>query len=74
MEKDIVVEALARVIRSRRVELGYSQDSFADHIGMHRSYYAALERGQRNMTLATLGRVSRGLDSTLAQLFQDAGI
>ncbi|MBH1392563.1 helix-turn-helix transcriptional regulator [Stenotrophomonas maltophilia] len=74
MDKDTVVNALARVIRLRRVALGYSQDSFADHIGMHRSYYAALERGQRNMTLATLERVGRGLDSTLAQLFQDAGV
>lgn len=74
MDKDTVVDALARVIRSRRVALGYSQDSFADHIGMHRSYYAALERGQRNMTLATLQRVGRGLDSTLAQLFHDAGV
>ncbi|HEL3863675.1 helix-turn-helix transcriptional regulator [Stenotrophomonas indicatrix] len=74
MEKDTVAAALARVIRSRRVALGYSQDSFADHIEMHRSYYAALERGQRNMTLATLERVGRGLNSTLAQLFQDAEI
>lgn len=74
MEKETAAAALARVIRSRRVAHGYSQDSFADHIGMHRSYYAALERGQRNMTLATLERVSRGLNSTLAQLFQDAEI
>ncbi|HDS1102888.1 MULTISPECIES: helix-turn-helix domain-containing protein [Stenotrophomonas] len=74
MEEDTVITALAHVIRSRRVALGYSQDSFADHIGMHRSYYAALERGRRNMTLATLERVGRGLNSTLAQLFADAGI
>ena len=74
MEEDTIIAALARVIRLRRVALGYSQDSFADHIGMHRSYYAALERGQRNMTLVTLGRVGRGLNSTLAQLFMDAGV
>lgn len=74
MEEDTIIAALARVIRLRRVALGYSQDSFADHIGMHRSYYAALERGQRNMTLVTLGRVGRGLNSTLAQLFMDADV
>ncbi|WP_313493244.1 helix-turn-helix transcriptional regulator [Stenotrophomonas sp.] len=74
MEEDTIIAALARVIRLRRVALGYSQDSFADHIGMHRSYYAALERGQRNKTLVTLGRVGRGLNSTLAQLFMDADV
>ena len=33
---------LGQAFRKRREALGYSQESFADHIGMHRTYYLSL--------------------------------
>lgn len=63
---------LGEAIRNRRQELDYSQDSFADHIGMHRAYYSAIERGERNLTLRLLLRVAAGLRTNLAALLATA--
>jgi transcriptional regulator with XRE-family HTH domain len=65
---------LGQAARLRRVELGYSQDSFADVIGMQRAYYSAIERGERNMTLQTLARVAAGLQVKLAKLMTSADL
>ncbi len=65
---------LGAAIRSRRLAAQYSQDSFADSIGMHRAYYSSIERGERNLTLASLKRVADGLRCKIADLVLDAGI
>lgn len=65
---------LGAAIRSRRLASRYSQDSFADAIGMHRAYYSSIERGERNLTLASLKRVADGLRCKIADLMLDAAI
>ena len=52
--------------------LGFSQESFADHIDMHRTYYSAIERGEKNLQLDTLERLSAGLGKSLWEIFKDA--
>ena len=59
-------------IRRQRKRLGFSQEAFADHIGMHRAYYGALERGEKNMQLTTLERVARGLGVLEQDLIAEA--
>ncbi len=46
------------------MSLGLSQEDFADHVGVHRTYMGALERGERNLTLKSLERIADrlGLD------------
>lgn len=61
-------------VRERRVELGLSQEKFADRIGMHRAYYVQIERGKKNLTISTLSPVTQGLAITLRQLFQAADL
>lgn len=68
MEELTIQERLGAVLRNRREALEYSQESFADSIGMHRAYYSALERGQRNMTIRTLAKVADGLGTDIASL------
>lgn len=63
---------LGTAIRRAREAAGHSQDSFADAIDMHRAYYSALERGERNLTLGTLARVADGLKLSIADLVTDA--
>jgi len=65
---------LGSAVRERRQALEYSQDTFADAIGMHRAYYSAIERGERNVTLSTIARVADGLDASLTELMADAGL
>lgn len=63
---------LGAAVRERRQTLEYSQDTFADAIGMHRAYYSAIERGERNLTLSTLARVAGGLGMPIADLIAEA--
>ncbi|HDS1548048.1 TPA: helix-turn-helix transcriptional regulator [Stenotrophomonas maltophilia] len=65
---------IGSAVRERRVELGLSQEKFADSIGMHRAYYGQIERGKKNLTISTLSRVTQGLAITLRQLFQAADL
>lgn len=63
---------LGLAIRARRLELGTSQEAFADSIGMHRAYYGSIERGNRNLTFSTLLRVCEGLEIKPSKLFEAA--
>ncbi len=64
---------IGRAIRLYRVQLlRMSQEGFADRIGMHRAYYGALERGEKNLQLSTLQRVSDGLAIRISDLFARA--
>lgn len=70
MDEKSTLLKLGSLLRARRTELGYSQESFADYIGMHRAYYSSIERGARNITVMTLLRVTNGLDIKVATLFK----
>ncbi|AGG90927.1 MULTISPECIES: helix-turn-helix domain-containing protein [Rhodanobacter] len=72
MDKVTLQTKLGTAVRERRQALEYSQDTFADAIGMHRAYYSAIERGERNVTLATLAKVAEGLDMPIAALMAQA--
>lgn len=65
---------LGAAIRERRQASGFSQDTFADSIGMHRAYYSAIERGERNVTLSTLSRLAEGLETPIARLMAEASL
>ena len=48
-------------IRRLRREGGFSQEGFGAHIGWHRTFVGAVERGERNLTLKTVERLSQQL-------------
>lgn len=52
-------------LRAHRLELGLSQEAFAEKIGYHRTYAGALERGERNLSL-------QGLEELAARLGVEA--
>lgn len=67
-----LMQQLGKAIRLRRKASGHSQESFADKIGMHRAYYSAIERGEKNLQLDTLQRVCDGLAVRMCELLKDA--
>lgn len=73
MAKHSIAIQMGRALRARREAAGLSQDQFADHIDMHRAYYAAIERGEKNVTLRTLKRVADGLRMPMSDLLRDIG-
>ena len=74
METLEITGQLGTAIRSLREAQGFSQESFADHIGMHRAYFSSIERGERNITVGTMARVALGLKTSLSSIFAAAGL
>ncbi|MGO4445073.1 helix-turn-helix domain-containing protein [Mycobacterium sp. 2YAF39] len=58
-------------LRRHRLEQGYSQESFAELMGVHRTYFSSVERGERNLTLQTLERIAAFLGVDPRTLLDD---
>lgn len=74
MEQSSLGQRIGAAIRTRRVAKGMSQENFADLIAMHRAYYSAIERGQKNITISTLERIAQGLGTPMSTLLEKAGL
>ena len=57
-------------IRARRTKLGWSQETLAEHAGMHFTYVGSVERGQRNVSLKNILRLAEALDTDPGELIQ----
>ena len=53
-----------------RQKAGFSQEEFAEHRGVHRTYVGSVERGDRNITLDTLQKVAKGLGVNSLQILK----
>jgi transcriptional regulator with XRE-family HTH domain len=59
---------LGNRIRELRRKAGFSQESFADHCGLHRTYMGGIERGEHNLTIQTALTISKGLGISVSKL------
>ncbi|HTZ86012.1 MAG TPA: helix-turn-helix transcriptional regulator [Solirubrobacteraceae bacterium] len=66
--------AVAAAIRSARVDAGFTQESFAQEVGMDRSHYGAIERGEHSITIDTLALIAAGLDTSAWKLLRRAQV
>lgn len=66
--KDITVRFGQRV-KTLRLQLGLSQEAFADKCGLDRTYISGIERGVRNPTLEVIAVIADGLQIELSDLF-----
>jgi transcriptional regulator with XRE-family HTH domain len=63
------LKAIGAAIRKMRKDQGYSQEAFADEVGLDRSYMGGIERGEHNLALMNLLKISKALKLPLSQLF-----
>ncbi|MFF8803135.1 MULTISPECIES: helix-turn-helix domain-containing protein [unclassified Methylobacterium] len=54
-------DIIALNVRRIRTEKGLTQDALADLCELDRTYVGSIERGQRNLTIDSLERLSNGL-------------
>jgi transcriptional regulator with XRE-family HTH domain len=55
-------------VKARRVELGLTQERVAHDAELSWTFYASIERGERNVGLTSLVRIARRLGVTPGQL------
>lgn len=72
--QDPVLIALGQALRELRVEQGISQEMLALVAGVDRSYVGRVERGDNNVALLTLVRLSDAMGLRASALLARAGL
>lgn len=73
MERRSLAKRFGEVVRQLRTERGFSQEGFADHCGLHRTYMGSIERGEKVVSIDSAARLAAGLGMTLPELFEKVG-
>jgi len=67
----VTQKKLGDKVRRLRKTQGYSQELFAELVGVHRTYIGMIERGEKNVTLETLMKLSNALNISLSSLVEE---
>ena len=67
---DPLLTALGFRVRQLREGKRWTQKALAERADLDRSYVAGIEAGLRNPSVKAVARIARGLETTLADLFQ----
>ena len=70
MKKQILVKFGQRV-RQERERQGLSQEELANKAKVHRTYIGMIERAEKNITLANIEKIAKGLEIKVSQLSND---
>lgn len=68
MDEEAILHELGSRIRAQRKRIGASQEQLALLAGVDRSYFGAVERGERNITFMVLYRLCLALRCDIALL------
>ena len=64
-----ILQRLGQRIKDLRTQRGWSQEAFADVCRVHRTYMGHLERGEKNVSIKSLVRVSDALEIASQSFF-----
>ena len=68
MKKHSLLSAFGLNVRRRREATGLSQEGLADVANLDRTYVSGIERGVRNPTVLTAGKLAKALGCTVHDL------
>ena len=57
-----IIKVFGTNLRSYRLDMGLSQEQFAEKCGLHRTYISTVERFQRNVSLENVQRIADALE------------
>ncbi len=66
----MITKKFGERIRELRTQRNVSQEKFALHIDMDRTYLASVESGKRNISLENISKIAEGFEITLEELFK----
>lgn len=59
------------IVRKLREQKGFTQESFADHLGIDRSYAGRIERGETSVTLHKIGLIAKSFGMSKWELLKE---
>lgn len=65
-----IQKRLGKNVARLRRERGLSQEAFADHAQIHRTYISDIERGARNPTIEVVAKIAKALGVGPSELLE----
>lgn len=65
-----LLKTIGKRIRIRRKQMQISQEKFAELCNLHRNYFGAVERGEKQVTLEKLEIILRVLNVSFEKFFE----
>jgi transcriptional regulator with XRE-family HTH domain len=62
---------LGKRIRELRLAAGYSQESLAATVDVHRTYIGSIERGEQSVSMDNVAKIAKALRVTVAELMKE---
>ncbi|MCA9388413.1 helix-turn-helix transcriptional regulator [Candidatus Berkelbacteria bacterium] len=69
-KQNLLPKRFGKAIKSKRLELGISQEELGFRTGLDRTYISGIERGQRNPSLKNIGKLADALEVKIGKLFE----
>ena len=69
--KEKIDTKFGRKVASLRLQMGLSQEKFAEICNIHRTYIGTVERGEKSPTLKTIEKIAIGLNIRISDLLTD---
>ncbi|MCI8724283.1 MAG: helix-turn-helix transcriptional regulator [Ruminococcus sp.] len=66
-----VIKVFSKNVKAYRMQLGLSQENFAEKAGLHRTYISAIECGKRSISLDNIQKIADALEIDTYLLFID---
>lgn len=63
------LKIFGKIIAFLRKNRGWSQEDLASRANLHRTYIGSIERGEQNISLKNIIRLTEAFDISLADLF-----
>ena len=60
--------AFGKRVRQLRLAKGFTQESLADAVGLHRTYIGNIERGEESVSVDNAAKIAKALKVSLSEL------
>ena len=70
MDEKLFLIKISELIKKLRLEKGISQEELSNQIDIDRKYASLIEKGNRNVSILMLRKVTKGLNISLESFFK----
>lgn len=66
-----LLKSFGKEVKRLRLDRNLSQEAFAEIVGVHRTYIGMIERGEKNITLENIAKLSNAFNIRISELFKN---